>query len=43
MKLGATEQRWVAQLAAFDFTVQYCPGRVNGNADSFSPIQWPGQ
>lgn len=36
IKLGATEQRWIAQLAAFDFTVQYRPGRVNGNADSLS-------
>ncbi len=33
IKLGATEQRWVAQLAEFDFTVQYRPGH-NGNADS---------
>lgn len=36
LKLGATEQRWVAQLAAFDFTVHYRPGKNNANADSLS-------
>ena len=36
LKLGAVEQRWVAQLAAFDFTVHYRPGKNNGNADSLS-------
>ena len=36
LKLGAIEQRWVAQLAAFDFTVHYRPGKNNGNADSLS-------
>lgn len=36
LKLGATEQRWVAQLAAFDFTVHYRPGKKNANADSLS-------
>lgn len=35
-KLGATEQRWVAQLSAFDFTIRYRPGRSNGNADALS-------
>uniref|UniRef100_A0A8C2FIK4 Gypsy retrotransposon integrase-like protein 1 n=1 Tax=Cyprinus carpio TaxID=7962 RepID=A0A8C2FIK4_CYPCA len=35
-KLGATEQRWVSQLAIFDFEIKYRPGRVNGNADSLS-------
>lgn len=30
-KLGAVEQRWVAQLAQFD-----CPGRCNRNADALS-------
>lgn len=24
-KLGATEQRWAAQLSPFDFVVKYCP------------------
>ncbi len=35
-KLGATEQRWASQLAAFDFTIKYRPGRNNGNADALS-------
>ncbi|KAG1936344.1 interleukin-1 receptor accessory protein-like 1-A [Pimephales promelas] len=35
-KLGALEQRWVAQLAAFDFDVQYRPGRCNQAADALS-------
>lgn len=35
-KLGATEQRWAAQLADFDFEVKYRSGRVNKNADALS-------
>ncbi|KAK3524702.1 hypothetical protein QTP86_000982 [Hemibagrus guttatus] len=35
-KLGATEQRWAAQLAAFDFELRYCSGRSNRNADALS-------
>lgn len=27
-KLGATEQRWVAQLAQYNFTVKYRPGKL---------------
>ena len=27
--LGATEHRWVAQLASFDIEVRYRPGRLN--------------
>ncbi|XP_041849958.1 uncharacterized protein cuzd1.1 [Melanotaenia boesemani] len=34
--LGAVEQRWVAQLAEFNFQVQYKPGRLNQNADILS-------
>lgn len=34
--LGAVEQRWVAQLAGFQFDVKYRPGRTNGNADGLS-------
>lgn len=33
-KLGAVEQRWVAQMAAFDFEVKYRAGRENMNADA---------
>lgn len=35
-KLGAIEQRWAAQLASFNFTIKYRPGRSNGNADALS-------
>ncbi len=35
-KLGAVEQRWAAQLAAFDLTLKYRPGSRNGNADALS-------
>lgn len=35
-KLGALEQRWVSQLASFDYTLEYRPGRSNGNADALS-------
>ncbi|KAL1263544.1 hypothetical protein QQF64_006283 [Cirrhinus molitorella] len=35
-KLGATEQRWAAQLAGFDFEIRYRPGKSNGNADALS-------
>lgn len=35
-KLGATEQRWAPQLAAFDFTIRYRPSRTNVNADALS-------
>uniref|UniRef100_A0A3B3WQN0 Gypsy retrotransposon integrase-like protein 1 n=1 Tax=Poecilia mexicana TaxID=48701 RepID=A0A3B3WQN0_9TELE len=35
-KLGATEQRWVSELAAFDLTLKYRPGSQNANADALS-------
>ena len=35
-KLGATEQRWVSQLAQYDFTVKYRPGKQNSAADALS-------
>eukprot|EP00064_Thunnus_orientalis_P022840 superscaffoldBa00008073_g23061 len=40
-KLGATEQRWAAQLATFDYTIRYRPGRANVNADVLSR-RYPG-
>lgn len=42
-KLGAVEQRWIAELAAFDFKVLYKPGRNNQNADALSryPVDPP--
>ena len=35
-RLGAVEQRWVAQLASFVYDVKYRPGRNNANADALS-------
>lgn len=35
-RLGATEQRWVAELSAFNYSVRYRPGRINKNADALS-------
>lgn len=35
-RLGAVEQRWVAQLASFDFEVKYRAGKDNANADALS-------
>lgn len=36
--LGAVEQRWVAQLAEFNFEVHYKPGKSNQNADVLSRL-----
>lgn len=36
--LGATEQRWVAQLASFNFQLCYRPGSSNQNADALSRL-----
>ena len=41
-KLGATEQRWAAQLASFDFELKYRSGRSNKNADALSRQHSPG-
>lgn len=38
-RLGAVEQRWVAQLANFNYTVKYRPGTQNRNADALSRLQ----
>ena len=35
-KLGAVEQRWVSELAQFDFQVVYRPGSHNAGADALS-------
>ncbi|KAK2175484.1 hypothetical protein NP493_729g01046 [Ridgeia piscesae] len=34
--LGATELRWVAQLAQFDYEIKYRSGRCKANADALS-------
>uniref|UniRef100_A0A8C6Q036 Gypsy retrotransposon integrase-like protein 1 n=2 Tax=Nothobranchius furzeri TaxID=105023 RepID=A0A8C6Q036_NOTFU len=35
-KLNATTHRWVAELADFQFSIKYRPGKVNGDADGLS-------
>uniref|UniRef100_A0A3B3IF94 Gypsy retrotransposon integrase-like protein 1 n=1 Tax=Oryzias latipes TaxID=8090 RepID=A0A3B3IF94_ORYLA len=40
-KLGAMEQRWAAQLAAFDLEIRYRSGRSNRNADALSRQHFP--
>uniref|UniRef100_A0A8C5PEK4 Gypsy retrotransposon integrase-like protein 1 n=1 Tax=Leptobrachium leishanense TaxID=445787 RepID=A0A8C5PEK4_9ANUR len=35
-KLNATGHRWVAQLADFNFTIRYRPGKSNADADGLS-------
>ncbi|KAL0151336.1 hypothetical protein M9458_053330 [Cirrhinus mrigala] len=35
-KLNATGCRWVSELADFHFTIRYCPGKENIDADSLS-------
>ena len=42
-KFGAVEQRWTAELSAFNFEVRYKPGRNNTNADELSrnPVEEP--
>lgn len=35
-KLNATGHRWVAQLADFNFSIKYRPGRYNADADGLS-------
>ena len=37
-KLNATGQRWVAELADFNFTIKYRPGYANSDADTLSRI-----
>ena len=40
-KLGALEQRWVAQLASFNFEIRYRSGKSNTNADALSRLHPP--
>ncbi|XP_076131023.1 retrovirus-related Pol polyprotein from transposon opus [Alosa pseudoharengus] len=40
-KFGATEQRWLGQLASFDYEVKYRSGRSNKNADALSRLHLP--
>lgn len=37
-KLGSVEQRWVAQLANYDYQLKYRPGREHVNADAMSRL-----
>ena len=37
-KLNATGLRWVNELADFNFTIKYRPGKVNTDADTLSRI-----
>ena len=39
-KLDATGHRWVAALAAYNFTLHYRPGKTNIDADALSRIPW---
>ena len=39
-KLDATGQRWVASLAHYNFTITYCSGKHNVDADALSRIPW---
>ena len=41
-KLGAVEQRWAAQLAQYNFSIKYRPGRLNKAADALSRLPRPG-
>ncbi len=41
-KLGAIEQRWVAQLSVFSFEVKYRPGKINAAADALSRQEFAG-
>lgn len=36
-KLNATGHRWVAELADFNFTIRYPPGKRNTDADVLFP------
>ena len=40
-KLDACDQRWVAKLANYNFTIRYRCGQSNVEADALSRISWP--
>lgn len=42
-RLGVIEQRWMAQLAIFNFEVQHQPELNNGAADALSRQPLPGE
>ena len=37
-KLNATDHRWLASLATFNFTISYRAGKINGDADGLSRL-----
>lgn len=39
-KLRAVEQRWVSELASFNFSIKYRAGKQNTNADALSRLNW---
>ena len=39
-KLDATSHRWVAALVAYNFTLNYRPGKAHIDADALSRIPW---
>lgn len=41
VKLGAVEQRWVAHLANYSYTIKYRPGKDNTNPDILSSCPIP--
>lgn len=41
VKVGAIEQWWTAQLAAFNFDLKYRRGRINANTDALSRLHPP--
>lgn len=39
-QLNTTTHRWIAELADFIFSIKYRPGKVNGDADGLSRMQY---
>ncbi len=39
-KVDATGQRWLAALSCHDFSIKYCAGKKNIDADTLSRIGW---